>query len=158
LDEAERLSRVNTTIVNAEHFINLAKKRQVGFTPIGTVQALSPAGYAETVSLYYELGYRHMAIGGLVPLSDDSIEEIVTHVMTTAAQLLPRPWIHLFGIFRPKLQAKFRELKVDSFDSATYFLKVWLRYDQNYLARDLKWNDQPHFPTHTEGKQWQRFG
>jgi len=156
LDKTERLSRVNTTIVNAEHFIYLVNKRQVGFTPIGTVQALSPAGYAETVKLYYELGYRHMAIGGLVPLSDDSIEEIVTYVMTTASQLSPRPWIHLFGVFRPKLQAKFRELKVDSFDSATYFRKAWLRSDQNYLASDGKWYAALRVPMTTDGRTRKR--
>jgi hypothetical protein len=59
--------------------------------------------------------------------------------MRAVASLKPRPWVHLFGIFRPKLQSKFRQLKVDSFDSASYFRKAWLRSDQNYLGCNGKW-------------------
>jgi hypothetical protein len=139
LSRNERLARVRTTKKNAEKFISLAKKRNVSFLPVGTVQALEPVDYAKNVKFYYELGFRHIALGGLVPLQDTVIQEIVTKVMNTVGQLKERPWIHLFGIFRPKLQDLFRKLKVDSFDSATYFRKAWLRSDQNYLASDGNW-------------------
>ncbi len=59
-------------------------------------------------------------------LPDAVVEEIVAKVMAVAATFKPRLWVHLFGVFRPKLQAKFRELKVDSFDSASYFRFEWL--------------------------------
>jgi hypothetical protein len=139
LTRAERLARVRTTKKNAEQFIDLVKKRQCGFRPVGTVQALDAAGYARVTRFYHELGYRYIAIGGLVPLSDTAIEDVVVRVMGVVSELRPRPWVHLFGVFRPKLQAKFRELKVDSFDSASYFRKAWLRSDQNYLGANGKW-------------------
>lgn len=139
LTRAERLARVRTTKKNAARFIELAKRRNVGFTPVGTIQGLDPASYAKTAAFYHELGYRHLAIGGLVPLQDALVEKIVEKVMGVVAALKPRPWIHLFGIFRPNLQAKFRNLRVDSFDSATYFRKAWLRSDQNYLGPNGKW-------------------
>lgn len=139
LTERERIGRIQTTKENAERFIQLAKKRNVRFLPVGTIQALSPQGYAETVKIYHKFGYRHMAIGGLVPLPDASIREIVIEVMKVVESLTPRPWIHLFGIFRPELQNIFRKLKIDSFDSATYFRKAWLRSNQNYLAADGSW-------------------
>lgn len=139
LTRAERLIRVRITKKNAEQFIELAKKRNVGFTPVGTIQGLDAAGYAKAARLYHQLGYRHIAIGGLVPLSDAAVVEIVVKVMAIVATLKPRPWVHLFGVFRPKLQTRFRELKVDSFDSATYFRKAWLRSDQNYLAPNGRW-------------------
>ena len=72
-----------------------------------------------------------------MPLSDALVDEIVAKVIAVVAALKPRLWVHLFGVFRPKLQARFRELKIDSFDSASYFRKAWLRSDQNYLAS--KW-------------------
>src|SRR5262249_22992997 len=139
LSRGERLARIRTTKRNAERFIDLVKRRQCGFKPVGTVQALDAAGYARTTRMYHELGYRHIAIGGLVPLSDSAIEDVVVRVMAVVSELKPRPWVHLFGVFRPKLQAKFRELKVDSFDSASYFRKAWLRSDQNYLAPNAQW-------------------
>jgi len=139
LTNATRAARVQTTINNAERFINIANQRQVGFIPVGTLQGLKPDEYAKSARLYHELGYRHLAIGGLVPLPDFMVEKVVSQVMNVVSELKPRPWVHLFGIFRPKLQARFRELKVDSFDSATYFRKAWLRSDQNYLAPNGKW-------------------
>ena len=152
LSRTERLTRVKTTKKNAEQFIELAKKRQVGFTPVGTIQALDPAGYAKAARHYHNLGYRHLAIGGLVPLPDSLVEEAVVKVMAVVAKLKPRPWVHLFGVFRPKLQAKFRELKVDSFDSASYFRKAWLRSDQNYLASNGKWYAALRVPMTSDGR------
>lgn len=139
LSRGEQFARVRKTKENAEFFIVAAKKRNVSFRPVGTVQALEPEGYAETARFYYDLGYRHIALGGLVPQTDANIEKIVRAVMSVVAKLHPRPWIHLFGVFRPKLQELFKTLKVDSFDSATYFRKAWLRSDQNYLATNGKW-------------------
>jgi hypothetical protein len=76
--------------------------------------------------------------------------------MVEVAKLSPRPWVHLFGIFRPKLQVLFRELKVDSFDSATYFRKAWLRSDQNYLAPDGKWYTALRVPMTSDARTLKR--
>lgn len=152
LSKAKRTARVSTTIENAARFLDLAKQRKASFTPVGTVQALDPDSYAKTVCLYHEFGYRHIAIGGLVPLPDALVEEIVTKVMKVVATLSPRPWVHLFGIFRPKIQARFRELKVDSFDSASYFRKAWLKSDQNYLAKNGKWYAALRVPMTSDGR------
>ncbi len=156
LSNAERVARVKTTSDNAEKFIELVKRRRMGFTPVGAVQALDPTGYADTARFYHELGYRHLAIGGLVPLPDDLIEETVVKVIQVVSVLKPRPWVHLFGVFRPKLQAKFRELKVDSFDSASYFRKAWLRSDQNYLAPNGKWYAAVRVPMTSDGRTRKR--
>src|SRR2546426_363755 len=76
LSRTERLARVRITKKNAERFIDVAKRRDVGFRPVGTIQALDPEGYARTAQLYHELGYRHIALGGLVPLSDALVGEV----------------------------------------------------------------------------------
>lgn len=135
----KRRSRVETTLANAEAFIRECSRRGNLFNPVGAVQGLSAEEYAENVKKYYEMGYRHMALGGLVRLKDSAVLEIVKEVSEAAGQLPERPWIHLFGVFRPKLQPKFKELKIDSFDSATYFRKSWLRSDQNYLCTKGNW-------------------
>lgn len=139
LSQEERIRRVQTTRKNAQLFIDSARNRKVVFNPVGVVQGLTPDDYAQTVGDYFEYGYRHIAVGGLVPRRDEDIREIVQAVMRTVDKLAERPWIHLFGIFRPKLQALFRSTKVDSFDSASYFRKAWLRSDQNYLSVDGRW-------------------
>ena len=135
----ERQLRVDLTRHNARTFFESAQKRKATFNPVGTIQGLDAEQYAKTVREYYDFGYRHLAIGGLVPRSDREVKDIVSAVAQTADNLPTRPWIHLFGIYRPKLQALFRQLRIDSFDSASYFRKAWLRSDQNYLAADGSW-------------------
>ena len=156
LSDADRRKRVEITRLNAERFIEATKTRNAGFNPVGTIQALSPEQYAQSVQEYWDLGYRHMAIGGLVPLKDSEIESIVKAVMGVACQLKERPWIHLFGVYRPNLQALFRQLKVDSFDSATYFRKAWLRSSQNYLSTNGKWYAALRVPMTTDPRTRKR--
>ena len=87
LSRNERQERVQITRRNAERFIELAKQRKVGFNPVGTIQALSAEEYAQSVRDYCDFGYRHLAIGGLVPRSDKEIEGIVRAVMQIADSL-----------------------------------------------------------------------
>ena len=156
LSDSERQARVEITRENAELFIESARQRKVTFNPVGTIQALSAEHYAQTVRDYYELGYRHVAIGSLVPKPDKEIEAVVRAVAEAASRLKQRPWIHLFGIFRPKLQDLFRQLRIDSFDSATYFRKAWLRSDQNYLSVDGQWYAAIRVPMTSDGRTRKR--
>ena len=135
----ERQRRVSLTKQNAKKFIEIATERKSTFTPVGTIQALSPEEYAETAKRYISWGYNHLALGGLVPLDDKEILLIVNQVVRAISAQRKRPWLHLFGVFRPELQAHFQQLGVDSFDSSTYFRKAWLRSDQNYLAPNKRW-------------------
>lgn len=141
LTEADRAARVKLTKANAEAFMMEWRRRECRFHPVGIVQALSPKGYANTIGEYVDMGYRRIALGGLVPKSDEEIRTIVQSVTDRIGELpvQKRPWLHLMGIYRPELQAHFRKCGVDSFDSATYFRKAWLRSDQNYLAADGQW-------------------
>lgn len=140
LTKAEQEERVRITRRNAETFMDAWRRRECRFNPVGVVQALSPEGYAEMVADFADmLGYRRVALGGLVPKSDDEILKIVEAVSARLKTLRKPPWLHLMGVYRPKCQAAFRAVGVDSFDSATYFRKSWLRSDQNYLGADGEW-------------------
>ena len=106
--------------------------------------------------LFRSMGYRYLAFGGLVPRSDNEILEIVEAIHTKITTLKCKPWIHLLGIFRPSLQAHFRRLGVNSFDSATYFRKAWLRSGQNYLGSDGKWYAAIRIPPTSDPRTLQR--
>ena len=152
LSEKERQERVEITRRNARKFLDSARERKVGFNPVGIIQGLTPEQFARSVLEYYELGYRHMAVGGLIPKSDKEIADIARAVIRAADELSVRPWVHLFGIYRPKLQELFRQLKVDSFDSASYFRKAWLRSDQNYLGTNGRWYSAIRVPMTSDGR------
>jgi hypothetical protein len=139
LTDRERRSRIRLTRDNASAFISLHRDRSARFIPVGVIQGAAPKDYAGQVGDYFDMGYRHLALGGLVPRSDPEILEVVQSVTRAFTALRQRPWLHLLGIFRPRLQGQFRSLGVNSFDSATYFRKAWLRSDQNYLGPDGNW-------------------
>jgi hypothetical protein len=139
LSEGERKERVGLTRDNADSFLRLHRERRCSFLPVGVIQGVDAKGYGRGVLEYLEMGYRHVALGGLVPKSDEEIRSIVSAVEKALASVRRKPWIHLLGVYRPKLQDAFRQSGVNSFDSATYFRKAWLRSDQNYLAADGEW-------------------
>lgn len=148
LEEQER--RIALTRENARAFIAVHRHLRCRFTPVGVIQGTSAESYASQLLDYVEMGYRYIGIGGLVFRTDAQIEEIVRKIIE-AKQKVGRPlWIHLFGIFRPRLQPVFRELGISSFDSATYFRKAWLRSDQNYLGVDGKWYAAIRVPVSTD--------
>lgn len=151
-----RRQRVELTRENAEKFLALARKRKARFTPVGIVQGLDAEDFARQIPDYADMGYRHIALGGLVPRSDADILEVVEQVEKQFKRLNHRPWLHLMGIFRPKLQQHFRRLGVDSFDSATYFRKAWLRSDQNYLGTDGQWYAAIRVPPSYDGRTAKR--
>ena len=153
LSQRKRKERVHLTIQNADEFIAQAKRRRAGFIPVGTVQGLSPRDYAHNACLYADLGYERIALGGLVPLPDPLVHDIVSVTMEALkARKGAVPDVHLFGIFRPQLQVAFRKLGVASFDSATYFRKAWLRSGQNYLAHNGEWYAAIRVPMTRDGR------
>lgn len=153
LTQEERAGRVRLTVENAAEFIQLSKRRKAGFIPVGTVQGLSPKDYAANACLYADLGYQRIALGGLVPLSDQLVFDIASETMTALkGRKKPLPGVHLFGVFRPKLQAAFNEMGIASFDSATYFRKAWLRSEQNYLAHNGAWYAAIRVPMTSDGR------
>lgn len=140
LSIGERRARMRLTILNARKFIAACRQHSYSFIPLGVIQGLDTASYVKCVHEYIDMGYKHIALGGLVPRSDSDILEICSAVRA-AIQVRTRGekqniWLHLFGILRPKIQSSFRALGVSSFDSASYLRKAWLRSDQNYIAAD----------------------
>src|SRR5262249_589546 len=102
LSEVERRHRVNLTKASAATFLSLHRQRKCTFVPVGIIQGLTPADYAAQVHEYDEMGYLHLAIGGLVPKADAEIVETVQAIGKATQALGHDLWIHLFGVFRPK--------------------------------------------------------
>lgn len=140
LTRQERQARVEITRENARDFIAVCESRRARFNPVGVIQGDKPEDYANQLRHYRDFGYEEIALGGLVPRSDDEIVEIASLVRKRLKRFGKwNPWIHVFGVYRPKVHGQLRELGINSFDSATYFRKAWLRSDQNYLGVDGKW-------------------
>lgn len=138
IEEKER--RMKLTASYAKEFMEICDFHGYLFKPIGSIQGITPDDYAHFVEEYVDIGYRHIALGGLVRRKDSEILEIVAAVRE-ALQRCTRDkdeniWVHLFGILRPEIQSIFQTLGVSSFDSASYLRKAWMSSDRNYLSPD----------------------
>ena len=140
MDEKER--RMELTASYANEFLDICNYHGYLFKPIGSIQGITAEHYARFVHEYIDMGYKHIALGGLVRRKDSEILEIVAAVREALQQSTrgkdENIWVHLFGILRPDLQHSFQCLGVSSFDSASYLRKAWMSSDRNYLAPDGK--------------------
>jgi hypothetical protein len=140
LGKSTRYRRMYLTRDYAEKFLSFWREQKYSYVPLGVIQGIDDSSYEKRLHEYIDMGYKHIALGGLVPRSDDEILKILCTIrrglQTRARGDRNNLWLHLFGILRPKLQPIFKELGVSSIDSASYFRKAWLRSDQNYLAPD----------------------
>ena len=136
----EKERRMELTASYAKKFLDTWNFHGYLFKPIGSIQGVTADHYARFVHEYIDMGYKHVALGGLVRRKDSEILEIVAAVREALQKSTggkdENVWVHLFGILRPELLSSFRNLGVSSFDSASYLRKAWMSSDRNYLAPD----------------------
>jgi hypothetical protein len=76
----DRYRRFRLTLDLAESFMLLCQKHKVGFQPVGVIQGWSQISMALAARKLAELGYRYLALGGMVPLSVPDIHAALRSV------------------------------------------------------------------------------
>jgi hypothetical protein len=102
----------------------------LGWEPIGAVQGWDPPSYADAARRYVQMGYRYIALGGLVRSQTPAILRIVEAVRGVLPEGVR---VHLFGLARVAAVREFARLGVTSIDSASVLRKAWLGSDLNFL-------------------------
>lgn len=125
--------RWNITMENAEEFIRLHHSGKYTFTPIGVVQGWDPESYRRGARRLLKMGYRYIAIGGLVRSTTKDIIQVLSAIQE---ELRPGIRIHLFGVNRPEYIHLFAQLGVTSFDSASRLRRAWIDGERNYFLGD----------------------
>ncbi len=125
--------RYDLTMQNAADFLKEHHKRGLNWEPIGSVQGWDPKSYADAVAAYIKMGYRNLALGGLVRCSTKEIIEVLKDVKP---RLKPGIGLHLFGIARPQALPIFASMGVTSVDSASHLRRAWLIARDNYFTLD----------------------
>jgi hypothetical protein len=131
--EEEWLDRQALTLELAAEFFVEHSSRDCCFTPMGAAQGWSPESYAASVQRLQEIGYRRIALGGLVPLKN---LEIVACLEAVHQVRLPDTSLHLLGISRVEHYATFRALGVRSLDSTSPFRQAFKDDKDNYYTAD----------------------
>lgn len=136
IDEGKRDYRYNLTMQNARDFIEGHRKGGLRFVPVGAVQGWSPDSYAEAVGEYQKMGYRYLALGGLVRTQSNGILQVLEAVNKVLKQGVD---LHLFGVARPDVLEEMHRLGITSVDSASFLRRAWLGAAGNYHMPDGKY-------------------
>ena len=131
--EHQKKERYDLTIQNAEDFLKEHRKAGLKWEPMGAVQGWDPKSYARAAEKYVKMGYKYIALGGLVRSSTPNILKALHEVHKVVPDTIP---IHLFGLARFRVLREFADYGVRSVDSASYLRQAWMRDSQGYLAVD----------------------
>ena len=109
----------------------LTKSKSCGFSPIGVAQGWSPKSYAKAVSSLQKMGFRRIALGGMVPLRTPQIMEALEAVSEVTATDTS---FHLLGVTRLARMSEFERFGVRSFDSTSPLMQALKDAKDNYYT------------------------
>jgi hypothetical protein len=129
--EAAVRQRFAITLANAEAFLGLVQREGMPFEPLGPVQGWSPKSMAEAAHRLERMGYRYLAIGGLVPLKVDAIKAALTAIRE---RIKPDTKIHLLGFAKADSIREFTDFGITSFDSTSPLIRAFKDEKANYYS------------------------
>lgn len=127
----EFVRRQEITLELAVEFRRRHRARKCHFEPLGVAQGWSPGSYAASVRQLQRIGYRRIAIGGMVPLRTADILAVLEAVDGVRR---PDTALHLLGVTRTDQIEAFDRYGVASFDTTSPLLRAFKDAKQNYYA------------------------
>lgn len=123
--------RQEITLTLAAEFLRKARGGRYQFEPVGAAQGWSPKSYAHCVTELQKMGYRRIALGGMVPLKSAEVLEVLGGVADVRH---PETELHLLGLNRLGHVEAFRDFGVTSIDSTSPLTQAFKDDRDNYYA------------------------
>lgn len=133
--DPEWIRRQALTLDLAAEFWARANARKCGFEPVGVAHGWDPSSYAESVVALERIGYKRMALGGMVPLKNADILETLAAVSDVKGGDVE---FHLLGVTRHEFVPVFQSYGVTSFDSTSPFRRAFKDETDNFYTRDRR--------------------
>ena len=133
LDDApeEWTKRQELTLELAREFFETHKRNNLFFKPLGVAQGWSPKSYAHSVAELQKIGFRYIAVGGMVPLKTSEIISSLRGIDQVRAKDTK---LHLLGLTRLEQLDSFQELGVVSIDSTSPLRQAFKDDRDNYYT------------------------
>jgi len=128
---ASTRERQEITLELAWEFWRDCKVSRLRITPVGVAQGWSPKSYAHSVTQLEKIGYRYIAVGGMVPLRTRDILAILSGIHDVRS---PETQLHLLGITRTEVLDEFERLGAVSFDSTSPLRQAFKDDKNNYYS------------------------
>lgn len=135
MEQRVREYRLQITLDNARAFLAQHKEQACTFTPIGIIQGWDAASRRDVARQLLEMGYQHLALGGMVRSNNAQIVETLQaiHPLICDQEIT----LHVFGVARLGLVPDFMRLGVTSADSTAPLRRAFLGTNSdNYWTRD----------------------
>lgn len=126
----ESRDRYDITLDNASSFFKEAKNIK-GFQPLGVVQGWSPRSMARAAAKLCSIGYKYLAIGGMVPLKIGQIARILSAIRE---QIPSAVKLHALGFGKFEHMDVLRFYDVHSFDTTSPLYRAFKDQTKNYFA------------------------
>jgi hypothetical protein len=130
--------RQEETLKLAGEFLQKHREARLPFEPLGVAQGWSPGSYADSVRRLQCIGYKYIAVGGLVPLRT---RDILACLQAIDSVRRPETRLHLLGITRTDQVESFAAYGAVSFDSTSPLRQAFkddrdnfYTLDRNYIA------------------------
>ncbi|RKG52885.1 hypothetical protein D7X30_33290 [Corallococcus sp. AB011P] len=127
----ELRERRELTLQLAKEFRQKHKAGGYSFEPVGVAQGWSPLSYADSVKALQKMGYRSIALGGMVPLKSS---EIISCLKAIDGVRTPGVQFHLLGVTRTEHLKTFSRLGITSFDSTSPLRQAFKDDKDNYYT------------------------
>src|SRR5262249_51212847 len=125
--------RQQLTLEYAAEFFRRHRRTKATFTPMGVAQGWSPSSYEYAVKELQRIGYRYIALGGMVPLKTPQITDCLAAIATVRK---PKTRFHLLGVTRTEFVGDFARFGVTSFDSTSPFRQAFKDDRDNYYTTE----------------------
>lgn len=125
--------RQHLTVSLAADFLAAWKRRNCTFEPVAVAHGWSPTSYAAAANELQTIGYRRIAMGGMVPLKTP---DILASLKAVRGVLNRRTELHLLGVTRTAHVQAFARYGVTSFDSTSPFRQAFKDDKDNYYTMD----------------------
>lgn len=127
----EFMHRQELTLELAAEFRRRHRARKCQFKALGVAQGWSPKSYAASVRQLQRMGYRRIAVGGMVPLKTS---DILTALATMDKVRRSDTSLHLLGVTRTDQLEAFDRFGVTSFDTTSPFLRAFKDARHNFYT------------------------
>ncbi|HTD35463.1 MAG TPA: tRNA-guanine transglycosylase DpdA [Candidatus Elarobacter sp.] len=127
----EARQRYEITLENARVFLRAAKRTAPKFVPVGVVQGWSAKSMGAAARELVRMGYRYIALGGMVPLKTPQIARALAAIRE---QVPSETELHLLGFGKTEDLGVLRAHRVSSFDTTSPLRRAFKDAKKNYYA------------------------
>jgi hypothetical protein len=122
--------RYDITIENAQAFLR-ASRKMVDFVPVGVIQGWSARSMASAAKKLSSMGYKYLAVGGMVPLKTRQISTALAAIREAIPSSVK---LHALGFGKAEDMDVLRFFDVESFDTTSPLYRAFKDQVKNYFS------------------------